>query len=177
MTLRQLPGLASLGLLSALLAHTAAYGGGHETGGIYHTALLLALIAGAGAFAVLAASAALAGQRAGDGSIFATLLRRALPGRVALLAASAGWFALIEAVEPAHTEVSVLAVLASLLIAAMLVAALARRLVDAIAAVVIDIARSAHRPRAPFVPFAFAPVPSARAVAFAYRRFARPPPR
>jgi hypothetical protein len=143
---------------------------------MYHTALLLALIAGSGCFAVLAAVFAAAGRRLRDGSVFAGLLRAAMPTWRSLLAVSAGWYALMESLEPKHAGVGCAVVAAALLIVTALIAALADRLIDAIACIVIGVARPAHRERLPFVRFLFAPPPSARAVAFAYRRFARPPP-
>lgn len=176
MTLRQLPGLASLGLLSALLAHEAAYGGSHAAGGAYHAALLLTVIAGSGVFGLLAVLAAVAGRRTADGSLLAAVLRPAAPRPLALLVASGAWFASIEAVEPKHTELSIAIVAAALLAASLLVWALAQRIIDVIAGAVIAILRERHRPRLPFVHYIGAPAPSARAVAFAYRRFARPPP-
>jgi hypothetical protein len=175
--LRQLPGLVSLGLLTALLAHTASYGSEHEAGGVYHTALILTAIAGTGCFAVVAAVFGVLGAgRHGDGSILAAALRPALPGTLGLTVAGAVWFSLIESLEPRHEMISTFIVAAALFVSAALISAIARRIVDAFARIVFCIIAAAHRPRAAFVQYFFAPAPSARAVAFAYRRFARPPP-
>jgi hypothetical protein len=175
--LRQLPGLASLGLLSALLAHTASYGSGHEAGGFYHAALLLTALAATGSFALATALlAALGAHRQGDGSILAAALRPALPGAGGLIVAASAWFTLIEKLEPHHAMVSPLLIAAALIVAAATVAAVARRAVQALASIAFSVIAGAHRERAAYVPYVFAPAPSARAVAFAYRRFARPPP-
>jgi hypothetical protein len=175
--LRQLPGLASLGLLAALMAHAVSYGGQHEAGGVYHTALLLTAMAGAGSFAMAVALLAAFGlRRQADGSCLAAALRPMLPGVLPLIVAASGWFALIETVEPHHAAVSVLMVAAALVLAAVCVLAASQRLIDALARIVFDFIAAAHRKRAAFAQYFFAPRPSARAVAFAYRRFARPPP-
>ena len=176
--LRQLPGLASLGLLAALLAHEASYGGSHEAGGLYHATLVLTALAGAGGFALLAAALAIGGSRTtADGSVVAAMLRPILPATPALLAASTTWFALIELIEPQHAGLPAAVVAVALILATAVVSALARGIVAQIARVVFAFVTASHRKRAGFVQRFFAPPPSARAVAFAYRRFARPPPR
>jgi hypothetical protein len=176
-TPRQLPGLALLGLLAALLAHAASYGGEHEAGGVYHTVLLLTAIAGAGGFGVATAIlVAFGSRRHGDGSLLAAALRPALPSPVPLTVAASAWFAVMETMEPHHVVMSPLAIAMALILAALVVCAGARRFINALAKIVFCIIAAAHRRRAAFAPYIFAPRPSARAVAFAYRRFARPPP-
>jgi hypothetical protein len=177
-TLRQLPGLACLGLLAALLAHEASYGGSHEAGGPYHATLMLTALAGAGGFALLAAALAVGGsRRLADGSVLAAALRPILPATPALLGASTVWFAFIELIEPQHAGIPAAVIAVALILATAVVSALARGIVGQIARIVFAFVTGSHSKRARFVQYWFAPPPSARAVAFAYRRFARPPPR
>jgi hypothetical protein len=174
---RQLPGIASLGLLAALLAHTACYGGDHAVGGPYHTALLLAAIGGVGLVALAAGTLALMGaRRHADGSILASELRSGIPGPVALMASGAAWFAAIETLEPHHASAPLAAVAVAIAIAAVAIAWAARALIDAVAQVAFAIGSSPFHKRTAFRRHQFSPPSSARAVAFAYRRFARPPP-
>jgi hypothetical protein len=175
-TPRQLPGIALLGLLAALLAHTVSYGAQHEAGGVYHTVLLLTAIAGAGGFAMVTALLVAFGSRHGDGSVLAASLRPALPSTVQLTVAASAWFALIETAEPHHVVTSPLAIAAALILASLVICCSARRTISALASIVFCIIAAAHRKRAAAARYVFAPRPSARAVAFAYRRFARPPP-
>jgi hypothetical protein len=176
--LRQLPGLATLGLLAALLAHEGIFGNQHVAGGIYHAALILTALAGSGSLVVLATALAAAGAgRMVNGSVLAAALRPILPSGPAVLASAACWFAAIERLEPRHAESPALFVLTALILASAVVMAIARGTVEQIAEIVLHCTRATHRKRSRFVHFSFAPPPSARAVAFAYRRFARPPPR
>lgn len=174
---RQLPGIALLGLLSALLAHTAAYGGEHAAGGPYHTLLLLVAIAGAGLFAVVGGSVALVGaRRHADGSILAAALRTAIPGPGALLGSATLWFVTIEALEPHHAAAPVVLVVAALILASLAVGSAARGFVRGIAEIAFAVTAAPFHKRPVFRRHRFSPPPSARTVAFAYRRFARPPP-
>lgn len=174
---RQLPGLVTLGLLTALLAHVVSYGGSHAVGGAYHATLLLLAFAGGGGLAVLAGGIAWTGaRRRADGSVLAAEMRTLLPGPASLAASGAVWFSLIEWAEPVHALVSVLVIALALAAAALALWLLAGWALRTIADAAFRITRSPYRKRPAFRRLAFSPPPSARAVAFAYRRFSRPPP-
>lgn len=176
--LRQLPGLATLGLLAALLAHEAVFGGSHVAGGAYHVALILTALAGSGSLVLLgAAFAAAGGRRLAEGSVLAADLRAIVPPVPGLLGSATFWFAAIERCEPQHHGVAVAPLLCALVLATLVVAVVARWAIEQVARAVLEFTQPAHRRRLRFVQYWFAPPPSARAVAFAYRRFARPPPR
>jgi hypothetical protein len=176
--LRQLPGVAILGLVASLLAHVASYGGNHEAGGAYHMTLELLALGGAGVFlASVAALAWLGARRHADGSILAAALRPLVPSTAALAVSASLWFAAIESLEPQHLwHASVLVIALCLLAASLLVTLLARAFVRAIAAIVLAIAREPFLRRPVCYRRRFAHRSSARCAAFVYRRFARPPP-
>jgi hypothetical protein len=176
--LRQLPGVAILGLVASLLAHVASYGGNHEAGGAYHTTLELLALGGAGAFlASVAALAWLGIRRHADGSILAAALRPLVPPTAALAISASLWFAAIESLEPEHLwHASILVIALCLVVASLLVALMARALVRAVAAVVFAIARDPFLRRPTCYRRRFAHRSSARRTEFVYRRFARPPP-
>ncbi len=175
---RQLPGLAILGLLASLIAHTASYGGNHELGGAYHSTLELLALVGAGAFAAsLVAFAWLGARRHADGSILAAALRPLIPSGAPLAVSASLWFGLIESLEPEHLwHASLLAVALCLIAASLLVAFLASAVVRAVAAIVLAIAREPFVRRPVCYRRRFAHRSSARRAVFVYRRFARPPP-
>lgn len=175
---RQLPGLAILGLLASLIAHSASYGGNHEIGGAYHTTLELLAFGGAGAFAAsLVALAWLGARRHADGSILAAALRPLLPSGTALAVSASLWFGLIESLEPEHLwRASLLVVALCLVVASLLVAFLARALVRAVAAMVVAIARAPFVRRPVCYRRRFTHRSSARRAVFVYRRVVRPPP-
>jgi hypothetical protein len=176
MTLRQLPGTVLLGLLAALLAHTADYGGSHEAGGLYHTAFVLVALAGAGSFALLATVLGALAGRQGDGSLLAARLRPMIPRTPALLLGATGWFATMEALEPRHTAAALAVVAISLLLASVVLRIFTRWLVRAIAQVAFIVFAAPHHARVFFAERCFALRPSVRTASFVYRRFARPPP-
>jgi hypothetical protein len=175
---RQLPGVALLGLLVALLAHTTSYGGSHVAGGAYHTTIELLAVAGAGAFVVLAACLAwLGARRHADGSILAASIRPLVPSLWAMMTSGALWFFTIESLEPEHPWHAPLFLVAlCLLAAAMLVALVSRVLVDAIAETVFAISALPFDRRPVYRRRQLLPRSSARRVAFVYRRCVRPPP-
>jgi hypothetical protein len=175
---RQLLPAASLGLLAALLAHTASYGGDHVAGGTHHVALDLLALGGAGGFAVaVAALAWLGSARFANGSVLAAGLRPLVPSIGSLLISSTIWFATIERLEPEHATQAPIAVIAFCLgLAAMVIALAAKWFVRAIAAVVIAIANLTFARRLVTYSRRFERISSARPIDFVYRRFARPPP-
>ncbi len=170
--------VASLGLLVALLAHTASYGNDHVAGGAYHEMLEFLAAAGAGGFATLLAGLAWLGAgRHANGSILAAGLRPFVPSLPGLLVSGSCWFAIIESIEPGHEfHAPILVVGTCLIAAAWLINATARWFVQTMAAIAFA-----------FVGPQFARTParycrlfprrsSARRTDFIYRRFARPPP-
>jgi hypothetical protein len=177
--LRQLLPVASLGLLAALLAHTASYGSDHVVGGSHHVALELLALAGVGAFAMAAAGIAWLGAgRYADGSVLAAAIRPLVPSLSGLLASATVWFVLIESIEPEHaTQAPILVVGLCLFAASALLAFAAKWFVAAIA-VIVTLAgiTLAFAPRVASYRRRFEHVSSARRTDFVYRRFARPPP-
>jgi hypothetical protein len=175
---RQLLPVASLGLLAALLAHTASYGGDHVVGGSHHMALELLALAGAGGFvAVCAALAWLGAGRQTDGSVLAAALRPLVPSFTSLLLGATAWFATIESMEPEHLVRAPIVVIAlSLIAAAALISLAAKWFVHAIAAIAIAIAATTFARRLVTYSRRFERCSSARRTDFVYRRFARPPP-
>jgi hypothetical protein len=176
--LRQFPAVALLGLLASLAAHAASYGGSHEAGGAYHTALQLLAVAGVGAFVVsLAALAWLGVRRRADGSVLAASLRPLVPPVAALAISASAWFAVIESLEPSHAWHASFVLVALFLVAASVLINLAgRALVRAIAAFAVAIARAPFARRPVCYRRRFASCSSARRTLVVYRRFARPPP-
>ncbi len=173
-----MPGAALLGLLVALLAHSASYGNDHVAGGAYHTMLELLALLGVGAFVLLAAALAWSGaQRHADGSVLAAGLRPLVPHPWLMAATGALWFATIEGLEPGHVwHAPLLLIAICLALAAALIAFLARALVDALAQIAFAIAARPFARRPLHKRRRFSPRSSARRVAFAYRRCVRPPP-
>ena len=169
---------ASLGLLAALLAHTASYGSDHLAGGSHHVALDLLALGGAGGFVVLLAALAWLGAgRQADGSILAAALRPLVPGFGSLLVSASCWFAMIERIEPEHAMRAPIALIAlCLVVAAAIIALVAAWFVRAVAAIAIAFAHLTFARRPVTYRRRFEHVSSARRTAFVYRRFARPPP-
>ena len=169
---------ASLGLLAALLAHTASYGGSHVAGGAHHLTLELLALGGVGAFvAVVGALAWLGAGRQADGSILAAALRPLVPGVGSLFVSATFWFAAIESIEPERATPAPLFLIAICLIAAAVLVALAARwFVRTVAAIVFTIVRLTFVRRPVTYNRRFEQRSSARRIDFVYRRFARPPP-
>jgi hypothetical protein len=176
--LRQFPGVALLGLLVALLAHTMSYGGDHVAGGAYHTTLELLALAGVGGLVVLVCAFAWLGARhLADGSVLVGRLRPLVPPLWAMAGSGAAWFFTIESLEPEHPwHAPLLLIALSLVAAAALVTLAARVLMHAIAEIVFAIAARSFARRPVHYRRRFAHRSSARRAAFVYRRFARPPP-
>ena len=175
-TLRKLSGGLVLGLLAALAAHTALYGGQHAQGGAYHDVLIQ--IASALALGFIGIFCALAWSQAAsrtDGSIIATRLRERLPGISSVILSAAAWYAGVEATEPQHAAASLLAVCMVLMVAAFGVLRLAHAVTDAVARVAIAIFRARFSALE-----ASWQRPSARLILhqslLTHFRFARPPP-
>lgn len=179
MTLREFPGALALGLLAALLAHAALYGGEHAMGGTYHSLLLQAALAGGvGLLAVFGSLAWTGAAHAADGSVLAARMSRRLPGFASVAASATTWYALAERIEPHHAaSVSLTAAILCLAAASWLILRLASAILRMIAGIVIVAASrslwAARTPRwvrrAPAAPLVHRP-PLLR------RRFARPPP-
>ena len=175
---RQFPAVAILGLLASLAAHAACYGGNHEAGGAYHSALMLLALAGVGGFVIAVGALAWLGvRRRAAGSILASALRPLVPPVAALVASASVWFATIENLEPDHTWNASLVLVAIFLIAASLLINLASHaFIRTIAAIVVAIAHAPFARRPVCYRRRFAHRSSARRTCFVYRRFARPPP-
>jgi hypothetical protein len=139
-----LPGALALGLVAALLAHTAAYGGSHAMGGVYHGALLglseIAVVFSTVAALAMAWSGA---RRVANGSVLAARLRDFLPGWTPIAASALGWFVLAEHLEPHHAEAPLLVLGALLAFASWLVLAVARGLLAVLARAAVT-ARRCH---------------------------------
>lgn len=178
MRARELPAAAALGLLASLLAHTAAYGGGHAMGGSYHSAIVAAAAAAALAAFVSATSLAWAGAgRARDGSILAARLRSVLPSWSSLVLFATAWFALGERIEAHHDGAAPLLIALALAACAWLVLACVRALLAFLAEIVIAIRAGAFAPRSPSLHRTLArATPIVRTLLLAHRRYARPPP-
>jgi len=178
MRARELPGAVALGLLASLLAHTAAYGGGHAMGGAYHTALVAG--AAGGALGALIAALSLAWASAGralDGSILAARLRAGLPSWPLLTLAATAWFAFGETLEAHHDGVAIPLVAAALVASAYVVLFFARMALSFLAAIVIAIRVDAFAPRlSTWQRLTLLPAPVPRHLLRADRRYARPPP-
>lgn len=148
MTLRKLPGAASLGLLAFLAAHAATFGGGHEVGGAYHAIVQMMALAAVAAFALGGIAIAWSGRGEwADGSIFASRLGTLLPGARATLGAAIVWYAIVERAEATHATAALPLVLAALLVAAWLVRLGARALLRFIGAIAITVSRPRFAPR------------------------------
>lgn len=166
-----------LGLLAALVAHTAIFGGDHAMGGAYH-ALLLQIALGGG-LSLLVFFAALAwGEPGGaaDGSIVAARLRERLPRAAAVLAAAAAWYAAAEGIEPHHAGPSPVLALLAVAAASWIVLRFSGAAVRALAAAVLAILGVSFAPRAPSWARRPSPPPFLRRPLCVRRRFARPPP-
>jgi hypothetical protein len=176
--LRQLLPAASLGLLAALLAHTASYGDSHVIGGAHHVALELLALAGAGGFVMLVAALAWLGAgRHADGSVLAAALRPLVPGPGSLLVSTTFWFVAIESVEPEHAvHAPILLIACCLIAAAASVSFAAKWFVHAVATIALAIAHPTFARRPATYSRRFEQHSSARRTDFVYRRFARPPP-
>ncbi len=177
MTLRKVPGTLALGLVVSLAAHAALYGGEHSVGGAYHALLLQAATGGLIGLVFLLCSLAWNGARiASDGTILAARLSQRLPGLGWLAASGSLWYLLAERSEPSHAGVAPLAVVIALAAASALVTVLTRAAVRAVAAVIFAVVRYAFSTRTPSWTRRPGSRPIARRPAYAWRRFARPPP-
>ena len=177
MTLRKLPGAAGLGLLAFLAAHAATFGGEHSVGGAYHGAILAAAIAAGAGFALAAVAVACAGRgKCADGSVFASRLSALLPSIRATVAASAGWFALVEGGEGAHAVASLPLVIAALLVACWAVHWCARALLHFVGTIALVVAKLRFAPRTHVWIIRAHETVRALSEPARTRRFARPPP-
>jgi hypothetical protein len=146
-------------------------------GGGYHG--LLVQVAVACALSLVVGLGALAWSAAGatpDGSILAVRLNDRLPRFGALVAATALWFGIAEAIEPHHAAAAPLVILLALFAVTWIVRQIALFAVALVAHVVFAIARLAFSPRSPS--WTRRPRTSAprRRIVAGRRRFARPPP-
>ena len=177
MKLRELPGALILGLLASLVAHGAAYGGGHATGGAYQADVLSLALAGAVGFALLLGLVAwVNSRRMADGSVLASKLLPLLPNPAAIGALASASFFGIEALESHHAQAPGVLILIALLLASFALSKLAQLFVRAIAHVVFALSRQAFAPRRPFFARRAVALVRISGGAHAYRRFARPPP-
>jgi hypothetical protein len=176
--LRQLLPVASLGLLAALLAHTASYGNDHVIGGSHHAALELLALAGGGGFVIVCAALAwLSAGRQTDGSVLAAALRPLVPSFGSLLVAGTLWFVAIESIEPEHlVEAPIVLIALCLIAAAGMISLAASWFVRVIAAIAIAITATTFARRLVTYSHRAPQRSSARGSDFVYRRFARPPP-
>ncbi len=177
MTLREIPGALTLGLLASLIAHTALFGGGHAMGGAYHDALVQLAGAGCGGFVLALAALAWTGsRRAADGSVLSARLATRLPALPSLVASAGAWFAIGERIEGRHADAGLLATITVVVLAAAAVLAIGRWLVRRLAGAVIAVSRSPFAERPLIWVRHLQPAPIARRSPLLRRRFARPPP-
>lgn len=177
MTLGKVPGALALGLLAALAAHAALYGGGHVVGGAFHALLVQSALAAFAGLAFFFGAVAWSGSRGvADGSVLAARLRERLPNLGALLASGTLWYAAVEAAEPRHGGPVPVAALIGIAAAAWLVLRVARALTGLIAGAVFAILRISFSGRAPSWRRRPYVRPAQRRTPCVRRRFARPPP-
>ena len=174
---RRLLGAAVLGLLSSLIAHEAMFGGSHAMGGAFSQALLeSAAVFGAGFLAVLALASLLLSKETAVGSVLARRTAQWLPHFPGLVLSAALWFTIGERLEPEHAGPGGFVIVAALAVSALLVLAVARGFVRALADAVLAVVAPGHALRhlstAPKYKSVLAPheAPQLR------RRFVRPPP-
>jgi hypothetical protein len=136
----QLPGTLALGLIAALLAHAAAYGGSHAMGGAYHGVLLdLSEIAVALSIVIASAMAWSGARKVANGSVLAARLRDCLPGWIPIAGSASGWFVLAEHLEPHHAEAPLLLLGVLLACASWFVLVLARGLLAVLAGAAVAV--------------------------------------
>ncbi|MBV9718271.1 MAG: hypothetical protein JOZ77_03070 [Candidatus Eremiobacteraeota bacterium] len=177
MTLRKVPGALALGLLAALAAHTALFGGEHAMGGTYHAFLLqAALVAGLGLVVFFGALAWTESANATEGTVLAARLRERLPGLASTFAAALLWYLAAEMLEPHHAGAPPIAALLILAIAAWLTLRLAGATAIVLGGAAIAILRLSFAPRTPSWQRRATARPIARRRPLTRRRFARPPP-
>lgn len=147
-------------------------------GGSYHALLLLAALAGSVALLIIFGSLAAGGAaHVADGSVLAARLSRRVPGLAPLVAATSGWYALAEWVEPHHAAAAPLG--ASILVlaaAAWIVLRFAKAVVQVLAGAVFAALRSPWAARMPSWIRRAPALPIVRRSPLLRRRFARPPP-
>lgn len=147
-------------------------------GGSYHALLLQAALGGSVALLIIFGSIAAGGSSdVADGSVLAARLSARVPGLAPILAATAGWYALAEWVEPHHTATAPLgASILALAAAAWIVLRFAKAIVRALAGAVFAALQSPWAARAPRWIRRAPALPIARRSPLLRRRFARPPP-
>jgi hypothetical protein len=170
-----MPGAIALGLLASLFTHAVLFGNGHSVGGTLHEVVVQGAAATASALVLAWLAVAWNGRRAADGSVLAARLLARLPGWPLVAVCAAGWYALIEHAESAHSDPGTAITVLALGAVAALVWAFAKWLVRSIAFAVIAIAAAAFEPRPVIVcrPIRRIIRPIAPALR---RRHARPPP-
>ena len=162
-----------------MAAHAVLFGGEHEMGGHFHSAIVTAACVACGGLLVAFGALAWSGAAsAADGSILGARLAGLLPGVVPLAFSSGLFFAAAELLEPHHAaSASPLLMAAAIAAVSWLVRALAGSLVACLARAVLAIARTPFATRRPLFVRCFAPVPAVQPAPHRRRRFARPPPR
>jgi len=146
-------------------------------GGSYHDLLVQgALACGVSLGLFFGAFAWIGSRGAANGSVLATRLRERLPSTVGLLASTSLWYLCAEAIEPRHDDVAPVVLLLALALVSWLTHRLACAAVGAVARAVIAIRRHAFSARTPEWTRRAQTRPVARRIAWARRRFARPPP-
>jgi hypothetical protein len=136
----------------------------------------IALATTIGFVALLVALAWIRSPGMTDGSVLAARLRDRLPGIGSVIAAAAAWYLAVEAIEPHHTTVPWIALLAALAAASYAALRLAHAITDVFGRAVIAISRTSFSPRAPAWRRRSFERPISRRLFLTHRRFARPPP-
>jgi hypothetical protein len=176
-TLREIPSALALGLLASLGAHAALYGGDHAMGGAAHGLLVELALTGVLGLGIAVAGFLWAGSRhAGDGSILGARLASRLPGWISTSLATGLWFGLGETLEPSHAGQPPMLAALTLLAAAWLLQAVARRAVRLLAEAIVAVSRNRFAVREPSWSRIASRAPIARRFLLRRRRFARPPP-
>ncbi len=174
MKLREFPGALALGLLAALGAHTALYGGSHEMGGAFHGELVTVALAALGGLLVAFGALAWTGSRhTADGSVLAARLTGRLPGLGPVLVATALCFAAGERLEPEHAAAAFWPLVAAIVASAALLLLLARAAIKTLAQAVV---RHNARPTRPAAVWLRRRPVLPSGCALAAPAFRRPPP-
>jgi len=176
-------GAGLLGIPTALLAHIGAFGGsGHTVGGAFHEAFMEGSLAAVAAFGLLLVASLLqsvnrSADPVRDGSVLAMRLHAYLPNVLTLVAGSAFWYGIIEALEPHHDAAPLVLLLIAFFAAATFVHFVASAIVRVLASIAIVFSTSTFATHtARFRPRRYHAIVLTAGRIASRRLFARPPP-
>ncbi len=176
--IRRLPGTLVFGLLAAMAAHAAVYGGGHEMGGAHGEELRsIAAIAASGIAAFWAGLCWSGRNAATDGTVLASRMAGVLPSWPAIAAAGTAWFFLIESLErDGHADAPMAVLLVALVVAALAAHAAGRAFLGVLSQVVFSPGAASVKARSPIFCDRIVRVSFAHLTVFGRAYVARPPP-